>query len=51
MKKIYDGRFVNKKDIVPISLMDGLVIVLISIVNFENLKDDYKHLTYGVLEE
>jgi hypothetical protein len=41
--------FVNKKEKMPLTLMDGLVVAQAEIVKIENLNDEFKNLTYGVI--
>ena len=51
LRTLFSGMFVNKNEEVAISLLDGALILRIKILSIENIKPEYRHLTYGVLED
>jgi hypothetical protein len=50
VKKLFKGKFINTREQFPLTLMDGNVIVKISVGALEPLKEDIKTMSYGVIE-
>lgn len=46
-----DGRFLNLNEFIPMSMLEGSLILKLNIVKIENLKDGNDQLTYGILEK
>lgn len=49
--KLMKKRFVNVNEAVPLTLLNGSVIVRVQVTAIETLKDGNEKLTYGVLEK
>jgi hypothetical protein len=51
VRSLYSGMFVNMGDEVPFYIMNEQIILKAKVNKIENLKDEFKKLTYGVIEE
>lgn len=51
LRTLYSGMFVNFNDEVPLSLYSGMIIVKVKVSRIENIKSEYRHLKYGVIED
>ncbi len=50
-RKLMDGRYLNLNEFIPMSMLDGSLILKLHITSFENLKDGNEQLTYGIIEK
>jgi hypothetical protein len=48
---LYNGMFINYSDEAPLSLYDGSILIKIKVDKIENIKNELRHLSYGVLED
>ena len=49
LKTLFNGLFINKGEIVPLTISDGDIILQIKVERIENITTENRHLTYGVL--
>ena len=43
--------FINKGEIAPINISEGKIIMQVKVDKIENLNPEYRHLTYGIIEQ
>ena len=47
----FSGKYINLNEVTPLTILDGSVIIKITVLKIENIKPEFRHLRYGVLED